>query len=238
MLGWPARNPARKLPSSVWKYKRSTNPAYWGPKGGGGRCTGIRLVARTMAGAHIREAAPPRKMVLRVIRLSWLEIGDVIEPSCHSEGLAPPCYVCRRNGHIPLSVDTTLPQRGRLARAPALLLMRPLCSMGLGDYNRMRAQHIHDPRNLLLLERRRGTGIAWRLCDGDRVDRFGAGEAEWPATDNLAGRTLSLLWLRQRAGRIEGAAFAPHATRQVIALACRPAHREGSCGRQLGISRR
>ena len=32
---------------------------------------------------------------------------------------------------IPLSVDTTLPQRGRLPRAPALLLMRRLCSMGL-----------------------------------------------------------------------------------------------------------
>ena len=38
-------------------------------------------------------------------------------------GLAPLCYVCRRNGHIPLSVDTTLPQRGRLVRVPALLLM-------------------------------------------------------------------------------------------------------------------
>ena len=70
---------------------------------------------------------------------------------------------------IPLSVDTTLPQRGRLARAPALLLMRPLCSMGLSDYNH--AQHIHDPRNSLLLKSRRGTAIAGRLCDGDRVDR-------------------------------------------------------------------
>jgi len=43
-------------------------------------------VARTIAGAHISEAAAPIKMLLRVIRLSWLEIGDVIEPSCHSEG--------------------------------------------------------------------------------------------------------------------------------------------------------
>jgi hypothetical protein len=66
-------------------------------------------------------------------------------------GLAPLCYVCRRNGHIPLSVDTTLPQRGRLARAPALLSMRSLCGMGLSDYNHV--QHIHDPRNSLLLER-------------------------------------------------------------------------------------
>ena len=32
---------------------------------------------------------------------------------------------------IPLSVDTTLPQRGRVPRAPALLLMRRLCSMGI-----------------------------------------------------------------------------------------------------------
>ena len=30
--------------------------------------TGIRLAARTIAGAHIREAAPPMRMFLRVIR--------------------------------------------------------------------------------------------------------------------------------------------------------------------------
>jgi hypothetical protein len=39
-----------------------------------------------MAGAHISDAAAPMKMLLRVIRLSWLEIAAVIEPSCQSEG--------------------------------------------------------------------------------------------------------------------------------------------------------
>jgi len=39
-----------------------------------------------MAGAHISEAAAPMKMLRRVIRPSWLEIGAVIEPSGLSEG--------------------------------------------------------------------------------------------------------------------------------------------------------
>ncbi len=34
--------------------------------------------------------------------------------------------------------------------------------MGLSDYNHV--QHIHDPRDSLLLERRRGTAIAGRLA--------------------------------------------------------------------------
>ncbi len=59
-------------------------------------------------------------------------------------------------------MDTTLPQRGRLARASALLLMNPSCRVRLGDYNRMRAQHIHDQGNPLLLERQRDTVIAGR----------------------------------------------------------------------------
>jgi hypothetical protein len=50
------------------------------------RRTGIRLAARTMAGAHSSEAAAPMKMLLRVVRPSWLEITAVIEPSCQGEG--------------------------------------------------------------------------------------------------------------------------------------------------------
>jgi len=38
--------------------------------------TGIKLVARTMAGAHSSEAAAPKKMLLRLISTSsrWLGI--------------------------------------------------------------------------------------------------------------------------------------------------------------------
>jgi hypothetical protein len=86
-----------------------------------------------MAGAHISEAAEPMKMLLRVIRLSWLEIGAVIEPSYQSEGWRRSATFAVKTATSHCSVDTTLPQHGRLARAPALLLMRPLCSMGLGD---------------------------------------------------------------------------------------------------------
>jgi hypothetical protein len=41
--------------------------------------TGIRLAIRTIAGAHISEAAAPMKMLLRVIRLP--RVIAVIEPS-------------------------------------------------------------------------------------------------------------------------------------------------------------
>ena len=90
-----------------------------------------RLAARTMAGAHISDAAEPMKMLRRVIRLSWLEIGAVIDPFLNGEAGAL-CDVCRRNGP-PAFADTTLPQRGRLAKAPALLLMNPSCRVGLGE---------------------------------------------------------------------------------------------------------
>ena len=43
-----------------------------------------------------------------------------------------------------------MPQRGRLARAPALLLMRRLCRVGFSDYNQ--AQRAHDLKSLLLLK--------------------------------------------------------------------------------------
>jgi hypothetical protein len=52
----------------------SVNPT--DPNGNGRRRTDIRFVGRTMADAHINEAAAPKKMVLRVIRLSWWEIGN------------------------------------------------------------------------------------------------------------------------------------------------------------------
>jgi hypothetical protein len=39
-----------------------------------------------MAGAHISNAAEPTKMLRRVMRLSRLEIGAIIEPSYQSDG--------------------------------------------------------------------------------------------------------------------------------------------------------
>ena len=47
----------------------------------------MRVVARTMAGAHNSEAAAPIKMLLRVMRpWSGTRIGVVIQPSSHDEG--------------------------------------------------------------------------------------------------------------------------------------------------------
>jgi hypothetical protein len=97
VLNWPVF----KLLSRHWYIKRSQNPACCCPIGSLKLRTGIRLAARTMAGAHSSEAAAPMNMLLRVIKPSWLETGAVIEPSCNGEGLARLCYVCRRNGHIP-----------------------------------------------------------------------------------------------------------------------------------------
>jgi len=50
------------------------------------RLIGIRLVARTIAGAPNREAAAPKKKLLRVILRSKTGIGGIIEPSVHKRG--------------------------------------------------------------------------------------------------------------------------------------------------------
>ena len=81
-----------------------------------------------MAGAHISEAAALMMMLLRAIRSSWLENGAVIESSCQSEVAATLLRLPSKRPH-PTLVETTLPQRGRLVRAPGLLLMCSSCSM-------------------------------------------------------------------------------------------------------------
>jgi hypothetical protein len=64
-----------------WNRRRSTNPACTGCIGTMSALIGIRLSARTMAGAHITEARPPIKMRLRV---------GIEPPSNHlSEGKCP-----------------------------------------------------------------------------------------------------------------------------------------------------
>jgi hypothetical protein len=67
-----------------------------------------------MAGAHISDAAEPMKMLRRVIRLSWLEIGAVIDPFLNGEGWRHSATFAVETA--PAFAVTTLPQRGRLAR--------------------------------------------------------------------------------------------------------------------------
>jgi len=59
-------HPFFKSCSMQWNRRRSTNPAWTGCIGTISARIGIRLSARTMAGAHITEATPPTKMRLRV----------------------------------------------------------------------------------------------------------------------------------------------------------------------------
>jgi hypothetical protein len=59
-------HPFFKARSIQWNRRRSTNPAWTGCIGTMSARIGIRLSARTMAGAHITEATPPTKMRLRV----------------------------------------------------------------------------------------------------------------------------------------------------------------------------
>src|SRR6266487_6725615 len=59
-------HPFFKSCSMQWNRRRSTNPAWTGCIGTMSARIGIRLSARTMAGAHITEATPPTKMRLRV----------------------------------------------------------------------------------------------------------------------------------------------------------------------------
>jgi hypothetical protein len=165
--------------------------AYRGLIGTLKRRTGIRLAARTMAGAHISEAAAPITMLLRVITPSWLEIGAVIVPS-QSEGWRRPATLAVETATSHLR-GNHLATAGRLVRAPGLPLMNPSCSVGLGDYNQ--AQHVHDQRNSLLLKGRGGAVIAWSLCDGDRACPYRGGDAEPPLADSPVCRALSLLWL-------------------------------------------
>ena len=47
------------------------------PNGSSQAAQRIRLAVRTMAGAYISEAAAPITTLLRVIGLSWIEIGAV-----------------------------------------------------------------------------------------------------------------------------------------------------------------
>jgi hypothetical protein len=72
-------HPALNAFSKKSYLRRSTNPAHIGTIGTIGNIklrTGIRLPARTMAGAHIKDAAAPMTMLLRVISPSALKIFD------------------------------------------------------------------------------------------------------------------------------------------------------------------
>jgi len=104
--------------------KRSTKLAHGRSTGNAKLRIGIRLVARTMAGAHIREAAAPRKVLLRVIKPPcWrFKIGAIIEyPPVIARAGATLLQLPSKQPH-PIEA-TTLPQRGRLVRVLALLLM-------------------------------------------------------------------------------------------------------------------
>ena len=121
-------------------------------------------------------------MLLRAIRSSWLEIGAVIEPSCQSEVAATLLRLPSKRSH-PTLAETTVPQRGRLVRAPGLLLMNPSCRAGLGDYNRM--HNILFTRELA--RRLQGTGVTANcLHPGFVATRF----------DDQSGALMSrLVWL-------------------------------------------
>jgi len=104
---------------------RSQNPAYGRVVGNASRRTGIRLVARTIAGAHIMEAAAPMKMLLREIlwRSVDLSVSAAIGPSLHKEGWRRSATFAVQERPHPTFVETTSPQFGRLVKAPALVAM-------------------------------------------------------------------------------------------------------------------
>src|SRR6266478_7319511 len=81
-------HPFFKSCSMQWNLRRSTNPAWTGCIGTMSALIGIRLSARTMAGAHITEATPPTKMHLRVsIEPPNISVSEITLQLC--EGKCP-----------------------------------------------------------------------------------------------------------------------------------------------------
>jgi hypothetical protein len=74
----------------------------------GGRRTGIRLVTRTMAGAHINETAAPMKILRALLNRRDGDQKPAASNPLVTARLAPPA-ICRRmaTSHF---VDTTLPR--------------------------------------------------------------------------------------------------------------------------------